>query len=170
MRSVIRTRPHCHARGGEDVLLGDAEQGPHADVLVDIRPRHDHAVLVDDDVLTSFCAGTAESLRPGRGRGQLSHLDTSYLDVDHASMASRIKRTYNLNPATVALVRDLAARQDVAASQDAVIEMAVEVLARTLRDRDEAAAWVRAATDGAFHAEMAQVAVDMAPAEQWPDE
>jgi hypothetical protein len=85
-------------------------------------------------------------------------------------MASRIKRTYNLDPATVALVRDLAARQDVAASQDAVIEMAVEVLARTMRDRDEAAAWARAATDAAFHAEMAQVAAHMAPVEHWPDE
>jgi len=85
-------------------------------------------------------------------------------------MASRIKRTYNLDPATVALVRDLAARQDVAASQDAVIEMAVEVLARTMRDRDEAAAWTRAATDAAFHVEMAQVAAQLAPAEHWPDE
>jgi hypothetical protein len=49
-------------------------------------------------------------------------------------MASRVKRTYNLAPATIRRVKEMAEEYGVAPSQDAVIELAVDELGRRLRD------------------------------------
>lgn len=85
-------------------------------------------------------------------------------------MATRIKRTYNLAPATVRRVRELAEEYAVASSQDAVIELAIDELDRRLRDAREGDAWEAAATDPEFTAESAELeaAYGSADAETWP--
>lgn len=85
-------------------------------------------------------------------------------------MGLRTKRTYNLSPATVKRVREMAERYGVAASQDAVIELAVDELERRLRDEREAAAWEDAATDEGFKAEADDLerAYRSADRETWP--
>ena len=85
-------------------------------------------------------------------------------------MAERVKRTYNLAPATVGRVREMAERYGIAASQDAVIELAVDELVRRLRDQHEADAWAAAATDPAFGAETDAIesSYRSADRETWP--
>ena len=85
-------------------------------------------------------------------------------------MQSRVKRTYNLEAATVRRVREMAERYGVAASQDAVVELAVDELERRLRDEREAAAWEEAATDPGFQGEAdeLEVAYRSADRETWP--
>lgn len=85
-------------------------------------------------------------------------------------MAARTKRTYNLSPEAVTHVRDLAARGDLATSQDGVVEMAIEHLYREVRDREEAALWSRAARDETFRLEMRTLDSELAGAEGWPAE
>jgi hypothetical protein len=82
----------------------------------------------------------------------------------------RTKRTYNLPERTVHAVRELAATYGVADTQDGVIELAVDELARQLRDEAEAARWTEAAADPAFRAEAAEVetAFAIADRETWP--
>lgn len=86
-------------------------------------------------------------------------------------MGSRVKRTYNLAPATVRRVREMAERYGVAASQDGVIELAIDELERQLRDEREAAAWEEAASDPAFRDEVDELeyAFRTADREAWPD-
>jgi hypothetical protein len=60
---------------------------------------------------------------------------------------ARVKRTYNLAPATIRQVREMADDYGVAPSQDAVIELAVSELERSLREEREATAWDLAAND-----------------------
>lgn len=86
------------------------------------------------------------------------------------SMGLRTKRTYNLSPATVRRVREMAERYGVAHSQDAVIELAVDELERRLREEREAAAWEAAATDADFRAEADDLEAAYRPAdrETWP--
>jgi hypothetical protein len=85
-------------------------------------------------------------------------------------MSSRVKRTYNLDPATVRRVRELTEEYRVAPSQDAVIELAVDELDRRLRDLREADAWTAAAGDTAFSAEAGDIAAAyrLSDAETWP--
>ena len=85
-------------------------------------------------------------------------------------MASRVKRTYNLSPATVRRVREMAERYHVASSQDGVVELAVDELWRRLRDQQEADAWERAGTDPEFVAEAEDLAEGYRSAdrETWP--
>lgn len=85
-------------------------------------------------------------------------------------MSTRVKRTYNLPPATVRLVRELSEEYAVAPSQDAVIELAVDELDRRLRERREADAWAEAARDPAFATEVDDLerAYRAADAETWP--
>jgi hypothetical protein len=87
-------------------------------------------------------------------------------------MAARVKRTYNLDPRTVHAVRELADRYGLAASQDAVVELAVDELQRRVSDREEADAWERAAVDPTFRAESAGIerAYARADRETWPAE
>lgn len=82
----------------------------------------------------------------------------------------RTKRTYNLPERTVHVVRELSGRYGVAATQDGVIELAVDELARRLRDAEEAARWEAAAADPAFRAEAADLDAAYATAdlETWP--
>lgn len=85
-------------------------------------------------------------------------------------MAPKVKRTYNLAPATVRRVRELSKTYAVAPSQDAVIELAVEELDRRLRELREGETWAAAAGDPEFHAEVADIetAYGAADAETWP--
>jgi len=86
-------------------------------------------------------------------------------------MTTKTKRTYNLSPEAVAHVRALAARGDLAPSQDAIVEMAIEQLYREVQDREETACWSMAASDEAFRDEMRTLAseLDGLPA-GWPAE
>ena len=97
-------------------------------------------------------------------------IDTSNARARIASMSTRTKRTYNLSPEAVAHVRDLAARGDLAPSQDAVVEMAIEQLYREVRDREEAIAWSRAASDQGFRREMRTLAAELDGGSGWPAE
>jgi hypothetical protein len=84
----------------------------------------------------------------------------------------RTKRTYNLPERTVRAVRELAASYGVAETQDGVIELAVDELARRLREDAEAERWAAAAVDPAFAVEVRDVAgaYASADAETWPRE
>lgn len=90
---------------------------------------------------------------------------------DLVDQSARTKRTYNLPRSVVATVRELASEYHVAPTQDAVIEMAVERLARSVRDERDAAAWEAAATDPAFVQESDRIAAEFRSAdlEQWPE-
>ena len=97
-------------------------------------------------------------------------IDTHEMDVKTTSMTTKIKRTYNLSPEAVARVRDLVGRADLPASQDGVVELAIDHLHREIGDRDDAARWALAAGDGEFREQDRTVAADLAPAEAWPAE
>jgi len=85
-------------------------------------------------------------------------------------MSTTVKRTYNLDPATVRRVQELSQAYGVAASQDAVIELAVDELDRRLRDDREAQAWADAKADPAFVGDLEDLerAYETADAETWP--
>jgi hypothetical protein len=68
-----------------------------------------------------------------------------------------MKRTYNLPERTVRLVRDLAVDSGLAETQDGVVELAVDELARHLLEAEEADAWAEAAEDASFAAEAAAI-------------
>lgn len=82
----------------------------------------------------------------------------------------RTKRTYNLPERTVRAVRELAATCGLASTQDGVIELAVDELARRIREEAEAAQWEAAAADPALRAEAADLAAayEQADRETWP--
>lgn len=85
-------------------------------------------------------------------------------------MAVRVKRTYNLSAGTVRRVREMAEQYGVAASQDAVIELAVDELERHLRDAEEGEAWEQAASDPEYRADAGdlEAAYRTADRETWP--
>ncbi len=85
-------------------------------------------------------------------------------------MADRVKRTYNLAPSTVLRVREMAEKYQIAPSQDAVVELAVDELERRLRDEREAAIWEEAASDPGFRLEADEIeaAFRSADRETWP--
>ena len=83
-------------------------------------------------------------------------------------MTGRVKRTYNLDAATVRHVREMSAEYGVADSQDAVVELAVERLYREAMDRAEAERWSAAAADPAFREEMRAIASDLDDPDGWP--
>jgi len=87
-------------------------------------------------------------------------------------VATRVKRTYNLDARTVHAVRELSDRYGVAPSQDAVVELAIDELRRQVREREESDAWERAAADPAFRAESQALeeAFRAADLETWPPE
>jgi len=86
------------------------------------------------------------------------------------AVTTKEKRTYNLTPATVRAVRELADEYHAAPTQDAVVELAVAELGRRLRDADEARAWEAAATDPEFIGEAQELedAYRGADRETWP--
>ena len=83
-------------------------------------------------------------------------------------MTTRVKRTYNLEEATVQHVREMSAEYGVADSQDAVVELAVERLYRDAIDRAEGVRWAAAATDPEFLDEMRAIASDLDEPVGWP--
>ena len=85
---------------------------------------------------------------------------------------TRAKRTYYLPTRTLEAVRELANRYGVAPTQDAVVELAVEELARRVQDEEEASRWAEASRDPAFIAEVEDIerAHATADAETWPRE
>lgn len=91
-------------------------------------------------------------------------------DVCDASSVLKTKRTYNLSRRTIETVQALVADRGVAPSQDALVELAVDELARHVREADEADAWAAAAVDPEFIAEAAELeaAYRTADAETWP--
>lgn len=83
-------------------------------------------------------------------------------------MTARMKRTYNLDEATVRHVRELSADYGVAGSQDGVVELAIERLYREALDRAEAAEWAAAAATPEFNEEMRGIAADLDRPDGWP--
>jgi hypothetical protein len=85
-------------------------------------------------------------------------------------MATKQKRTYNLAPRTVRVVRELADEYHAAPTQDGVIELAVDELQRRLRETAEADKWEAAARDETFGAEARELedAFATADRETWP--
>ncbi len=100
--------------------------------------------------------------------GVPGRVDTRDVDVHHGSMTGRVKRTYNLDQSTVHRVRELAGLPDTAASQDGVVDLAVERLYLDVQARREADAWETAASDPAFVSEMTGIASDYRDGETWP--
>ncbi len=90
-------------------------------------------------------------------------------DVCHAPIVLKTKRTYNLSRRTIETVQTLAERR-IAPTQDALVELAVDELARHVREADEADAWSAAAADPEFTAEAddLEAAHRSADAETWP--
>ena len=89
------------------------------------------------------------------------------MDVENTPMSTKTKRTYNLPTETVTQVRELVGHYGTA-SQDAVVELAVERLFRDARDQEDAARWTGAADDAEFRAEMGAIAADFRDTETWP--
>lgn len=85
---------------------------------------------------------------------------------------TRAKRTYNLPDRTVRLVRELSVEYGLADTQDGVVELAVDELARHVRDAEEAKLWAAAALDPEFQKESRQTDREFAAAdrETWPAE
>jgi hypothetical protein len=81
----------------------------------------------------------------------------------------KTKRTYNLSRRTIETVQALAERK-VAPTQDALVELAVDELARHVQEADEADAWAAAAADPEFLAEVEELEAVYgdAAAESWP--
>jgi signal transduction histidine kinase len=86
------------------------------------------------------------------------------------TLVSRTKRTYNLSEQAVRLVRELVTDYRVAPTQDAAVELAIDELARRVREAQEATLWARAAEDPDFRREAEEVAAafDAADRETWP--
>jgi hypothetical protein len=82
---------------------------------------------------------------------------------------ARTKRTYRLSSRTQERVRELASRYGVAASQDAVVEAAVDRLYRDVEAQAEADRWQQSATDADFRDEIAAIARYFDTGEAWPD-
>lgn len=86
-----------------------------------------------------------------------------------ASRPKRTKRTYNLAEPTVRRVRELSELYGAAATQDAVVDLAVERLYLALRERAEGERWAAAADDPDFQREMQDVQRELRYAESWPE-
>lgn len=71
---------------------------------------------------------------------------------------------------TIETVQTLVADRGVAPTQDALGELAIDELARHVREADEGDAWAAAAADPEFAAEAAEIeaAYRTADAETWP--
>ena len=90
-------------------------------------------------------------------------------NVCDSPIVLKTKRTYNLSRRTIETVQALAERK-VAPTQDALVELAVDELARHVQEADEADAWATAAADPEFAAEAEELeaAYLTVDAETWP--
>lgn len=110
---------------------------------------------------------------PGVAASRNMSIDT-LIDTHHGtcqdSVVDRLKRTYNLPARTVQLVRELASDYRLAPTQDAVVELAVDELARQVREAQEAETWAKAAADPGFMDEAAGIEREFRTAdrETWP--
>lgn len=90
-----------------------------------------------------------------------------------ATQPKRTKRTYNLAEPTIRRVRELSEVYGAAATQDGVVDLAVERLYLELRQAAEAARWAEAAAGPEFEREMRAVDRDLRWAESgadaWPE-
>ncbi len=80
----------------------------------------------------------------------------------------RAKRTYNLTERAIHRVRELAQREKLAATQDGVVEVAIDRLYESVTYADEASQWDAAANDPDFGREMAGIARAYDIGETWP--
>jgi hypothetical protein len=69
----------------------------------------------------------------------------------------KTKRTYNLTPEAIKTVKRLVEEKHAAPTQDALVERAIRLFERHLRDVEEARRWTEAAADPQFQAEQAQI-------------
>jgi hypothetical protein len=118
--------------------------------------------------------------RPRYARRQRGSTDPSTCSIDtqidtsncvrQTRSVGRAKRTYNLSDHAVKTVRDLVAEYHVAPTQDAAVELAIDELARRVRDAAEAELWARAAQDPEFRREAEEIAgaFRTADRESWP--
>lgn len=83
-------------------------------------------------------------------------------------MSGTTKRTYRLTERAQSRVRELAGRYEVAGSQDAVVELAVDRLYREVEAATEAMEWEAAAKDPAFRADVDEIAREFGSVEAWP--
>ena len=83
----------------------------------------------------------------------------------------KVKRTYRLPISTVEAVRYLVERRKLAATQDAVVDMAIEDLVMAARHADEASEFAAAREDHDLRVEGDDLERDFAPldVESWPD-
>ncbi len=72
-----------------------------------------------------------------------------------SKLAPTAKRSYNLKPATIALVKHIAERN--LTPQDAVVERAIHKLARSIQDEIDAQLWADAGKDPILMAEVRQI-------------
>jgi len=89
-----------------------------------------------------------------------------------AGVAWGVVRSRGPRVRTVVAVRELAATYGLASTQDGVIELAVDELARRLREEVEGERWADAVGDPSFGRETADLAAAYATAdrETWPRE
>jgi len=82
----------------------------------------------------------------------------------------KVKRTYRLPISTVEAVRYLVERRKLAATQDAVVEMAIEDLVMAARHADEASEFAAAREDHDLRIEVDDLERDFDPldVESWP--
>ncbi|MBA2381984.1 MAG: hypothetical protein H0V73_07725 [Chloroflexi bacterium] len=83
-------------------------------------------------------------------------------------MEGRSKRTYRLSRRAQARVRELTGRYEVAGSQDAVVELAIDRLFREAESQVESGVWAEAAADPEFRAEADALAREFSDTETWP--
>lgn len=88
------------------------------------------------------------------------------MDTQSRTKPPRIKRTYNLSPDSIEIVKRLAAAPGMEASQDAVVDRAIHELDRHIRNVQDAILWEKAARDTEFVAEMAEIQSFFAALEQ----
>jgi len=79
-------------------------------------------------------------------------------DTSMATVKDRVKKTYNLTPRTIELVREMVGK--VAGTQDAVVSRSVLAMARQVRDQEHARRWAQAARTPALQRELEEIAAE----------
>jgi hypothetical protein len=74
----------------------------------------------------------------------------------------KTKRTYNLSTEAIATVKRLVQEQHAAPSQDALVESAIRLFDRHIRDLEDQRRWEEAAADAQFQTEQAQIWAEFA--------
>jgi hypothetical protein len=77
-------------------------------------------------------------------------------------VSTKTKRTYNISTEAVETVKRLVEEQHLASSQDALVEQAINELARRVQDAADARLWQEAAGDGEFQTEALQIDAEFA--------